>query len=137
MNFLKKPILVLKISLITVAVNVTGSLLLMPILGHVGLALATAVSGTVAAAIMYHLLARQHRLCASFLPVCCRIILASSVMGVAVIFLQFGMDRFVMVPAAIILAITVVVGGAVYAVTAYAVGAVPEGLLRQGNNRNT
>ncbi len=132
-----QPILVLKISLITVAVNVTGSLLLMPILGHVGLALATAVSGTVAAAIMLHLLARQHRLCASFLPVCGRIILASSVMGAAVIFLQFGMDRFVMVPAAIILAITVVGGGAVYAVTAYAVGAVPEGLLRQGNNRNT
>ena len=58
-------------------------------------------------------------------------------MGVAVIFLQFGMDRFVMVPAAIILAIIVGGGGAVYAVTAYAVGAVPEGLLRQGNNRNT
>jgi putative peptidoglycan lipid II flippase len=132
-----QPILVLKISLITVAINVTGSLLLMPILGHVGLALATAVSGTVAAAIMLYLLVRQHRLCASFLPVCGRIILASSVMGAAVIFLQFGMDRFVMVPAAIILAITVVVGGAVYAVTAYAVGAVPEGLLRQGNNRNT
>ena len=40
-----QPGVVLKISLITVAINVAGSLSLMPILGHVGLALATAFLG--------------------------------------------------------------------------------------------
>ena len=132
-----QPAVVLKISLITVAINVAGSLSLMPILGHVGLALATAVSGTVAAAIMLYLLARQHRLSASFLPVCGKIMLASAVMGAAIIGLQFGVDRFVTVPAAVGLAVIVGGGGAVYAVTAYIVGAVPAGLLRQSNDRNT
>ena len=132
-----QPAVVLKISLITVAINVAGSLLLMPILGHVGLALATAVSGTVAAAIMLYLLARQHRLSASFLPVCGKIILASAIMGAAIMLLQFGVDRFVTVPAAVGLAVIVGGGGAVYAVTAYVVGAVPAGLLRQSHNRNT
>ena len=132
-----QPTVVLKISLITVAINVAGSLLLMPILGHVGLALATAVSGTLAAAIMLFLLARQHRLSASFLPVCGKIILASAVMGAAIMLLQFGVDRFVTVPAAVGLAVIVGGGGTVYAVTAYVVGAVPAGLLRQSHNRNT
>ena len=132
-----QPAVVLKISLVTVAINVAGSLLLMPILGHVGLALATAVSGTVAAAIMLYLLAQQHRLSASFLPVCGKIMLASAVMGAAIIGLQLGVDRFVTVPAAVGLAVIVGGGGAVYAVTAYIVGAVPAGLLRQSNDRNT
>ena len=132
-----QPALVLKISLITVAINVAGSVLLMPILGHVGLALATAVSGTVAASIMLYLLARQHRLSASFLPVCGKIMLASAVMGVAIMGLQLGVERFVTVPAAVSLAVIVGGGGAVYALTAYIVGGVPEGLLRQSNDRNT
>ena len=132
-----QPIVVLKISLITVAINVVGSLSLMPILGHVGLALATAVSGTIAATIMFYLLARQDRLCASFLPVCGRIILASVVMGAMIMVLQFGVDRFFIAPAAIGLVIIVGGGSAVYAATAYILGAVPAGLMRQSNNRNT
>jgi putative peptidoglycan lipid II flippase len=129
-----QPAVVLKISLITVAINVAGSLLLMPILGHVGLALATAVSGTVAAAIMLYLLARQHRLSASFLPLCGKIILASAVMGAATILLQFGVERFVKVPAAADLLVIVGGGGAIYVVTAHVFGAVPTGLLRQSHN---
>ena len=128
---------VLRISLIAVVINVAGSLSLMPILGHVGLALATSVSGTMAAAIMLYLLVQQRRLSASFLPACGRTILASSVMGVAIIFLQFGLERFVMLPAAISLTFIVAGGGAVYAVTAYVIGAVPAGLLNQSNDRNT
>jgi putative peptidoglycan lipid II flippase len=132
-----QPIVVLKISLITVAINVVGSLSLMPILGHVGLALATAVSGTMAATIMLYLMARQHRLCASFLPICGRIILASAVMGAVIVILQFGVDKFFTAPAAIGLAIIVGGGSAVYAATAHILGAVPAGLMRQNNNRNT
>ena len=125
-----QPAMVLKISLITVAINVAGSLSLMPILGHVGLALATAFSGTIAASIMLFLLARQRRLSGSFLPVCGKIILASAIMAVAIMLLQFGLERFVRVPAAVGLMIIVGGGGAVYAVIAYVVGAVPAGLLR-------
>ena len=132
-----QPGVVLKISLITVVINVAGSLSLMPILGHVGLALATAFSGTVAAAIMFYLLTRQHRLSASFLPVCGKIMLASAVMGTAIIVLQFGLDRVVTVPAAVALIVIVGGGGAVYANVAYVLGAVPPGLLRQRHDRNT
>ena len=42
-----------------------------------------------------------------------------------------------MLPAAISLTFIVAGGGAVYAVTAYVVGAVPAGLLNQSNDRNT
>ena len=125
-----QPAMVLKISLITVAINVAGSLSLMPILGHVGLAFATAFSGTIAASIMLFLLARQRRLSGSFLPVCGKIFLASAIMAVAIMLLQFGLERFVRVPAAVGLMIIVGGGGAVYAVIAYVVGAVPAGLLR-------
>ena len=129
-----QPVVVLKISLFTVAINVAGSLSLMPILGHVGLALATAVSGTLAAAMMLYLLARQNRLSASFVPVCGKIMLASTVMGAAITLLQFGIDRFVTLPAAVVL--VVIVGGGVvfYVVTAYIFGAVPAGLLRQSHD---
>ena len=132
-----QPAVVLKISLITVAINVAGSLSLMPILGHVGLALATALSGTIAATIMLFLLARQRRLSASFLPACGKTILASAVMGAAIMFLQFVLERFEMVPAAVSLMVIVGSGCAVYAVIAYFVGAVPAGLLRQSYDRNT
>ena len=106
-------------------------------MGHVGLALATAVSGTVAAAIMLYLLARQHRLSASFLPACGKIMLASAIMGAATMFLQFGLERLVTVPAAVGLIVIVGGGALVYAATAYVVGAVPIGLLRQRHYRNT
>ena len=132
-----QPGVVLKISLFTVAINVAGSLSLMPILGHVGLALATAVSGTVAAAIMLYLVARQNRLSASFLPVCGKIMLASAIMGAAIIILQVGLDRFVALPAVIGLAVIVGGGGAVYVVTVYVFGAVPAGLLRQSHDLST
>jgi hypothetical protein len=86
---------------------------------------------------MLYLLARQHRLSASFLPVCGKIMLASAVMGAAIVSLQFGLDRLVFVPAAFGLTVIVGGGGAVYAVTAYVIGAIPPGLLRTRHDRNT
>jgi putative peptidoglycan lipid II flippase len=132
-----QPGIVLKVSLITVAINVTGSLFLMPVLGHVGLALATAISGTAAAAVMVVLLARQNRLSAAFLPGLGKIIVATAVMGVAVISLQYGLDHVLHVPAAFDLVIIVGGGGAVYALMSYIIGAVPAGLMRRGEARNT
>ena len=58
-------------------------------------------------------------------------------MGAVIMVLQFGVDRFVTAPAAICLAIIVGGGSAVYVATAYILGAVPAGLMRQSNNRNT
>ncbi len=129
-----QPAVVLKISLITVVINVSGSLSLMPILGHVGLALATAISGTTAAAIMLFLLARQRRLSKSFLPACGKITLSSAVMGAAIMFLQFVLERFVTLPAAVGLMFIVGAAATIYAVIAYVVGAVPTGLLRQSHD---
>ena len=132
-----QPGIVLKVSLTTVAINVAGSLLLMPVLGHVGLALATAISGTAAATIMVVLLARQNRVSAAFLPGLGKIILATAVMGAAVMSLQYGLDHFLHVPAAFDLVIIVGGGGAVYALMCYSIGAVPAGLMRRGKARNT
>ncbi|GIR33076.1 MAG: hypothetical protein CM15mP46_0710 [Alphaproteobacteria bacterium] len=66
-----------------------------------------------------------------------KIMLASAVMGAAIVSLQFGLDRLVFVPAAFGLAVIVGGGGAVYAVTAYVIGAIPPGLLRTRHDRNT
>ena len=63
--------------------------------------------------------------------------LASTVMGAAIMGLRLVVVSFVSVPAAVGMAVIVGGGGAVYAVTAYIVGAVPAGLLRQSNDRNT
>ena len=63
--------------------------------------------------------------------------LASAVMGSAIIVLQFSVERFVTVPAAVALIVIVGGGGAVYAKAAYIFGAVPPGLLRQRHDRNT
>jgi putative peptidoglycan lipid II flippase len=126
-----QPGTVLKISFLTVAVNVSGSLLLMPILGHFGLALATAISGTVAALIMLYLLARQRRLSASFLPALGRIIMASALMGATLWLVHFGLQALGMMPAALHLIILVGVGSAVYGVAAFVLGAIPSGLLQR------
>jgi murein biosynthesis integral membrane protein MurJ len=47
-----QPGTVLKISIMTVVINITASLVMMPIFGHVGLALATSLSGLIAAITM-------------------------------------------------------------------------------------
>ena len=129
----RQPGIVLKISILIVAINVTGSLTLMPIMGHVGLALATAISGTMAAVIMVFLLSKQGRISPSFLPVLGKIMAATVVMGGALVSLQYGLDAFLHFPAAFDLVIIVSGGGAVYAIVSYIIGAVPAGIMRSGD----
>jgi len=126
-----QPGIVLKISLMTVAINVTGSLLLMPVFGHFGLALATAISGTVAASVMIFILVIQRRLSGAFLPLLGKITLASLGMGGAILALEMGLSLMGALPAAVYLAILVGGGGIVYLALSYAIGAIPTGLLRR------
>ena len=82
-----RPGTVLKISAIMVAANVVGSLLLMGPYGHVGLAIATAVSGLLAAVIMLLLLATAGKFSRTILLPLVRILLATGVMAVLLWFL--------------------------------------------------
>ena len=82
--------LVLKISLLSVAVNVTGSLAMMPYLGHVGLALATAIASWVGVVIMAVILAKEGRLRLSALSALWPIIGASLVMGAVIAGVHYG-----------------------------------------------
>lgn len=129
-----QPGFVLKISILTVVVNVSGSLLLMPVLGHFGLALATSISGTVAALSMLYLLARQKRLSASFVPTIVKIVFASIIMGATILIIQFGLDFIGKLPAALSLAIIVCGGGVVYGLAAAILGAIPRVLLQRDKN---
>ena len=83
---------------------------------------------------MLFLLARQRRFSKSFLPACGKITLSSAVMGAAIMFLQFVLERFVTLPAAVGLMFIVGAAATIYAVIAYVVGAVPTGLLRQSHD---
>jgi hypothetical protein len=58
-------------------------------------------------------------------------------MGTAVVFLQYGLDSFLHVPAAFALVIIVGGGGAVYALVCNLIGAVPAGLMRRSVARKT
>lgn len=61
--------IVLKISMLSVVINIIGSLVMMPYLGHVGLALATGIASWVGVVIMGGLLLREGRLRgAAFMP---------------------------------------------------------------------
>ena len=82
-----RPGTVLKISAIMVAANIAGSLLLMGPFGHVGLAIATAVSGLLAAVIMLLLLAAAGKFSRTILLPLVRILLANGVMAVLLWFL--------------------------------------------------
>ena len=131
-----QPGIVLKISVLTVVVNITGSLLLMPVLGHVGLALATSVSGVVAALFMACLLWRQRRLRGGWFGPLARIFMASLVMAAVLITLQKIVDpAHLGVPAALWLACLVLLGGMSYAGAAFVTGAVPAAWLVRLPNR--
>jgi len=117
-------------------VNITGSLLLMPVLGHIGLALATSLSGVVAALFMAGLLWRQSRLRGGWLGPLGRILLASMVMAAMLTALQQLVDPADFgVPAALWLACLVLLGGASYAGAALVTGAVPAEWLARLPNR--
>ena len=81
--------LVLKISLLSVVINVIGSVAMMPYLGHVGLALATAIASWVGIAIMGVILLRERRLYFAALQPIMPIMAASLVMA----FVIYAIER--------------------------------------------
>ena len=109
----------------------------MPIFGHVGLALATTISGTMGAAFMVFSLARQGRMSSAFLPMISKITVATAIMGGTVMSLQFGLESFVDVAAAVDLVIIVGGGGVTYALISFLIGTVPAGILRRRATRST
>ena len=130
--------IVLKVSFLSVGVNLVGSLTLMPILGHVGLALATSAASWVAVAIMTVMLLSEGRLkqdaFAPFLPVG----FASLVMG-AILFAGHLMVTSDLMPflttmmmgTAIIMTILVIAGLGSYFLAAYLCGAIPAFLFKR------
>ena len=123
-----RPGTVLKISAIMVAANIAGSLLLMGPFGHVGLALATAASGLLAAVIMLLLLAAAGKFSRTILLPLVRILLANGVMAVLLWFLGPMVSDMAPVVRLIIL---VAAGGGTYVAAAALFGAIPVYLLRR------
>jgi len=133
-----QPGTVLKISIMTVAVNITGSLLLMPLLGHVGLALATSLSGVAAAVVMAILLRRRRRLAGGWIGMTGRIFAASVIMAIlllALLTFASGLRQFL--PAAGWLVLLVMVGGGGFLVSAWSLRAIPDEFLRRLRYRKT
>ena len=123
-----RPGFVLKISLLAVTTNLALSLSLMPVLGHVGLALATSISGMVAAgALMTRLVRDGHmRLPAGAMLV--RISGATLAMLVVLLAVRSWCADW---PAVTRLAVLVAGGGGAYLAMAVALRAVPPQLLRR------
>ncbi|MEL0292301.1 MAG: murein biosynthesis integral membrane protein MurJ [Alphaproteobacteria bacterium] len=123
-----QPGLVLRISLVMVAVNIVGSLLLMGPFGHTGLAMATAASGLLAAVIMLVILARRDRLGTAMLRPLARILLASLIMVLAL----SGLTMWLPFDNPVLrLALYVGGGSVVYFGAAILLRAVPSGLFRR------
>ena len=127
-----RPGTVLKISVMTIVVNITGSLILMPLFGHVGLALATSLSGLLAGAVMAVLLRRRRHLGWGSIEMMGRIFLATMTMAIFLVgFTNFGSGLRHFVPAALWLASQVIFGGVVFIAAAVFFKAIPVGLVRR------
>lgn len=127
-----RPGFVLGVSVAAVTTNIALSVSLMPVLGHVGLALATSASGLVAAVALAVALARGRVLgqVLGRVPTgaLLRMLLATMAM-VAV--LMVGKDLTGGLPAFVRLALLVTGGAVTYIIAAVLVGAVPRHLLRR------
>jgi len=123
-----RPGFVLGVSVVAVAVNIALSLSLMPVLGHVGLALATSASGLVAALALAVALARGGTLGLPPAGALLRIGLATAAMAAV---LLLGRRVTADLPAIVTLGLLVAGGGASYIVVAALAGAVPRHLLRR------
>ena len=116
------------VSIAAVVANVSLSITLMPILGHVGLAFATSLSGLLAATALAAALARRGHLRLP-LPIETMRTVACCLVMVAVL---FGIGRLLpALPPAVELGILVIGGGGAYLVAAAALGAVPRQLFRR------
>ncbi|NBR01905.1 MAG: murein biosynthesis integral membrane protein MurJ [Alphaproteobacteria bacterium] len=123
-----RPGYVLKVSIVAVITNLSLSLSLMPVLGHVGLALATSLSGMVAAGALTVRLLRDGHMGVPAPMVIARICGATMVM-LAVLLLARGW--IATWPAIGLLATLVAAGGAAYLAVAFMLRAVPRQLLRR------
>ncbi len=113
---------------ISIGVNIAGNLILIPLIGHVGPPLATAIAALVNMALLYRMLRRRDHFVADAvllrrLP---RLLLASLLMGVALYLLQPLTAPFMDGPVAIRLAALaglVIGGGAIYGLACFVTGA--------------
>ena len=123
-----QPGTVLKISMVMVAANIGGSLLLMQPFGHMGLAMATAASGLLAAAIMLIMLAQRQKIDAATLMPLLRITAATGVMiGV----ILTGLEWFPAPGPVVRLCSLVAAGMLAYFGAAVVFGAIPRHLFRR------
>ena len=126
--------LVLKISLISVVINIVGSLLMMPILGHVGLALATVLASWFGVIVMAIILVKEDRLSRSAFTALWPVTIASLVMGIA-LYTAYHLTAPLMADLAMgaILQVTllVVIGLISYFAVAYVTRAIPPFLFRR------
>jgi len=126
--------LVLKISLLSVAINITGSLLLMSYLGHVGLALATTIASWAGVIIMGVLLVKEGRLRLSELRKLQPIILASLIMGAVIYALHHVAQIYLadMIAAQLVMMSVIIISGlASYFAVSYWLGTIPPFLFRK------
>ena len=123
-----RPTTVLIISLIMVALNIVGSIMLMKLLGHVGLALATSLAALVASLLMIILLVRDKKLDNSVVKPLGKQLVATLAMlaslHVALSFVSFDL-------AAVNLAVLVVTGSGVYLTIAFVLGILPKGVFNR------
>ena len=121
-----RPGTVLKISAIMVAANISGSLVLMGPFGHVGLAIATAMSGLISAVIMVVLLSVAGKFNSLIILRLLRIFLAAGVMA---ILLWCLLPVIADMSAVRRLLVLMLAGGGTYFIAAVLFGAVPVDLL--------
>lgn len=130
--------LALRISLLTVAINIAGSLLMMPYLGHVGLALATAIASWVGVLVMGVLLLREGRLKARAFRPLLPIGLASVLMGVVIAGIHYAgalyMAEVAFGPLLLLVGI-VITGLASYFAASSMLGTIPPFLFRKLRGR--
>ena len=111
---------------------------MMPLFGHVGLALATSFSGLMAGVVMGLLLYWQRRLGLAWRGMMGRIFLATIVMVILLVTLAtVGGELRHNLPAAIWLAFLVFFGGAAFFGTAMLLKAIPIGLVNRWQHRKT
>ncbi|MBT6123140.1 MAG: murein biosynthesis integral membrane protein MurJ [Candidatus Puniceispirillum sp.] len=122
-----QPATVLKISLLAVLVNVAGSLILMRIYGHVGLAIATSFSGVMAALMLGILLVRKGKLVQIPFGLIGRLCVASAFMAAGLLGTRQAMPDL---PHALALVLLVVVGVVLYLAASVVLKTIPKGILR-------
>lgn len=126
--------LVLKISVISITINIAGSVMMMPYLGHVGLALATALGSWVGVIIMAVLLLKEARLMLASFVSLWPIIASTLVMSAVLWLCQWGLAANMAdydYGQLGLLGILVMSGLGSYFGAAYLFGAIPPFLFRR------